>query len=232
MIERVLEPEAMDTVEEAREYDLMDHASVNANFVADMVDAVARLRLGQADLRDGWVIDVGTGTARIPIALCRAQPACRVIGVDLAQEMLLVARQNLLTAALTDRVTLMRAGVTTLPFRDGSAPVLVSNSLIHHLPRPADALRELCRVASPGGVIFVRDLFRPASLAEVERLVGVYALGATAHQRQLLDDSLRAALTLDEVRDIVKALPLGSASLAATSDRHWTLAAVRARVAR
>jgi hypothetical protein len=35
MLPRVLEPEAMDTPEEARDHDAMDHTTVNARFVAD-----------------------------------------------------------------------------------------------------------------------------------------------------------------------------------------------------
>jgi ubiquinone/menaquinone biosynthesis C-methylase UbiE len=226
VIDRVLESEAMDTAEEAREYDLMDHATVNAQFVADLLAAGADW--GRPDLQGRFVIDVGTGTARIPIELCRARPACRVAGVDLAHEMLLVARENLVSAGLTVRVAVQCAGAAALPFRDSCSPMVVSNSLIHHLPHPAPALRELCRVASPGGLVFVRDLFRPASQAGVDRIVDMYAAGATARQRQLLGDSLRAALVLDEVRDAVRTLPFARVSLEATSDRHWTLAAVRA----
>jgi hypothetical protein len=62
----------------------------------------------------------------------------------------------------------------------------------------------------------------------IDQLVDTYAAGATAHQRQLLGDSLRAALTLDDVREAIRGLPLAQVSLTATSDRHWTLAAVRA----
>jgi ubiquinone/menaquinone biosynthesis C-methylase UbiE len=226
MIDRQLETEAMDTAEEAREYDLMDHAAVNARFVADLLDAV--VRFGRSDLRGPFVVDVGTGTARIPIELCRAEPSGRVVGVDLAHEMLRVARQNVLSEGLTSRVALERARATALPFRDASAPVVVSNSLIHHLPNPAGAFAEIARIASPGGVVFVRDLLRPASPAAVDRLVDTYAAGATPHQRQLLADSLRAALTVDEVREAIRGLPFAQVSLAETSDRHWTLAAVRA----
>ncbi|MCA9201957.1 MAG: SAM-dependent methyltransferase, partial [Planctomycetales bacterium] len=59
---RQLEPEVMDTPEEAREYDEMDHSSVNQAFVADMLSS---------DFVVGDVLDLGTGTARIPIELCR-----------------------------------------------------------------------------------------------------------------------------------------------------------------
>jgi ubiquinone/menaquinone biosynthesis C-methylase UbiE len=171
---------------------------------------------------------VGTGTARIPIEFCRAQKAGRVVSVDLAQQMLRVASDNVRSARVTARIALQMARATALPFRDGCSPVVVSNSLIHHLPDPAPAFRELARIVSSGGIVFVRDLLRPASLVEVNALVDTYAAGATAHQRQLLADSLRAALTLDEVRDAIRGLPFEHVSLAATSDRHWTLAAVRA----
>jgi ubiquinone/menaquinone biosynthesis C-methylase UbiE len=224
MIDRQLEPEAMDTVEDASEYDSMDHSTVNARFVADFL--LARQRLGPAGLRP-FVIDVGTGTARIPIELCRAAPEVRVVAIDLAGQMLRVARRNVSSAMLADRIALQVARVTALPFRDGSSPTVMSNSLIHHLPDPAAAFRELARIVAPDGMIFVRDLFRPASQVEVERLVQAHAADATPSQRQLLADSLRAALTLHDVRAAIKGLPLSPISLSNTSDRHWTLIAVR-----
>ena len=226
MIERVLEPEAMDSADEASEYDLMDHAAVNAAFVADLLDVVAKS--GRALLHDGFIIDVGTGTARIPSELCGREPACRVVGLDLAQEMLRVGQRNVRDASLAGQVSLQCASVTSLPFRDACAPVLMSNSLIHHLPDPIAAFGEMYRVVSSGGVVFVRDLFRPASQSELDHLVRIHAAAATPAQRQLFADSLHAALTLDEVRGLVAAFPFATASVEATSDRHWTLVATRA----
>jgi hypothetical protein len=37
MLPRVLEPEVMDSAEEAKDYDSMDHAQVNRAFVADLL---------------------------------------------------------------------------------------------------------------------------------------------------------------------------------------------------
>jgi len=212
----------MDSADEAREYDLMDHVSVNAAFVADLL-----ARVGRSLSRDDVVLDVGTGTARIPITLCGADAACKVVGVDLAHAMLLVGRDNVIDASLTSRIALWRARADALPCRDALFPIVASNSLIHHLPDPAAAMKEACRVAAPGGIVFMRDLFRPASELELDRLVRVHAATATPAQRQLFADSLHAALTVDEVRDIVAALPFRAASVDATSDRHWTLSATR-----
>jgi len=76
--------------------------------------------------------------------------------------------------------------------------------------------------------MFVRDLLRPADDATVMHLVETYAAGAKDRQRQLFNQSLRAALSLDEVRDLADNVGLPRASVAQTSDRHWTLAARKA----
>src|SRR3954447_22704155 len=91
---RTLEPEVMDTPEEARDYDAMDHAAVNRQFVADF------LRLGPDTTS---VLDVGTGTAQIPVELCRADPAARVVAVDAAVHMLNGAKANVARAGLSGR---------------------------------------------------------------------------------------------------------------------------------
>jgi hypothetical protein len=52
--------------------------------------------------------------------------------------------------------------------------------------------------------------------------VQTYAGDANAHQRQMFEDSLRAALTLDEVREMVAQLGLDPVTVRQTTDRHWT----------
>ena len=83
----------------------------------------------------------------------------------------------------------------------------------------------MVRVGQRSGVIFVRDLFRPDDEATLSHLVQTYAGDANAHQRMLFADSLRAALTVDEVRGFVTQLGYAAETVTATSDRHWTWAA-------
>ena len=90
------------------------------------------------------------------------------------------------------------------------------------MPEPRHVLAEAWRVTAPGGVVFFRDLLRPADDAEVQTLVDLYAAGATLHQRKLFEDSLRAALSLEEIRSLVAELSLDPSSVTQTSDRHWT----------
>jgi ubiquinone/menaquinone biosynthesis C-methylase UbiE len=213
MLPRVLETEAMDTVAEAVDYDSMDHSEVNRVFVTDLL---------AAGLQPGETLDLGTGTARIPIELCRREPSARVLAVDSAENMVKLARQNVQRAGLAGQIQLARVDAKRLPYPDGRFANVISNSIVHHVPDPLEVLREAWRVAAPGGLLLLRDLFRPPDDPTVRRLVDTYAAGANQHQRQMFEDSLRASLRVEEVRRLVAELGQPAESVRATSDRHWT----------
>lgn len=230
MIPRILEPEVMDTAEEAVDYNTMDHSQVNRVFVDDLLSALdgSRFKNDAENAKSSLtVLDVGTGTALIPIELCRRSDRFQLTAVDLARAMLDVARQNVESAGLSDRIALECLDAKGLPYRDEEFDVVMSNSILHHIPEPAACLAEMLRVVSPGGLLFVRDLMRPADSPELERLVTLYAGDANAHQRQMFRDSLHAALTVDEVRTQGVALGVGIKCVQQTSDRHWTLVWIR-----
>ncbi len=206
----------MDTAEDARAYDAMDHRAVNEAFV-DRVLEVWGVR------HDPRVLDMGCGTAQIPIVLARRRPDARIVATDLARHMLDVGAENLRVAGVAGRVELRLADCKALDFPDGAFDLAISNSLVHHLPEPTPALREAARVVRPGGAIVFRDLLRPESRDEVARIVATYAAGADAVQRDLFRASLCAALTLDELRDVAAAAGLAAAHVYRSSDRHFTL---------
>ncbi len=216
---RVLEPELMDTPEEAWEYDQMDHSAVNALFVDDLLSQ---------GLLHGRVLDLGTGTARIAIALCQRTADVQVMATDLAIAMLELARYNVELAGLSDRIQLDRVDAKSLPYPDDMFDCVMSNSLVHHIPEPVVVLREAIRVTRPGGLIFFRDLLRPNSMEELSQLVEQYAGGESPRAQQLFAASLNAALTLDEIRQLVKSLGVPPSGVQATSDRHWTWVARKA----
>jgi ubiquinone/menaquinone biosynthesis C-methylase UbiE len=136
--------------------------------------------------------------------------------------MLAVGRENVARAGLSDRLELQLADAKKLPFANGSFAAVMSNSIVHHIPEPDAVLIEMVRVLRPGGRIFVRDLLRPADTDTLGRLVNQYAAGANDHQRAMFVDSLRAALTLAEIRLLVAGLGMNPDNVQATSDRHWT----------
>lgn len=221
ILQRVLEPEVMDTLEEAHDYDAMDHTAVNARFCADLL---AQAPLGPT------VLDVGTGTALIPIGLCQRSPSLHIVGIDLAVHMLDVGSKNVAEAGFADRITLAKADAKAMPYANDSFDSAVSNSIIHHIPEPIAVLAEMIRVTRPGGLVFVRDLVRPADEAAIEQLTSTYEAPADPGERPsferqlaLFRASLGAALTLEEVDAIVTRAGGPPDSVRMTSDRHWTL---------
>ncbi|HIA19245.1 MAG TPA: class I SAM-dependent methyltransferase [Planctomycetaceae bacterium] len=215
-LKRILEPEVMDSVEEARDYDQMDHAAVNEVFVSDL--------LVSGEIA-GEILDLGTGTAQIPVALCQHHEGCRVMAVDLAVHMLDLARYQVEINGLTERIMLDHIDAKSLPYDSDRFEVVMSNSIVHHIPEPATVLAEAIRVVRGGGRLFFRDLLRPGSEEVVQQLVNSYAGEANDHQRQMFDDSLRAALSLDEIRGLISGLGYDPNEVQATSDRHWTWSA-------
>jgi ubiquinone/menaquinone biosynthesis C-methylase UbiE len=213
MLSRLLEPEVMDSAEEARDYDAMDHSMVNRLFVADFL-AFWR--------GDGPMLDVGTGTAQIPIELCRQSPKAQVTAIDLAEHMLALGRENVCRAGFADRINLERIDAKHMPYASAAYAAVISNSIVHHIPEPKQVLAEMVRVTRPGGVLFVRDLLRPSDQGTLARIVQTYAGDANAHQQKMFGDSLHAALSLAELRDMIASLGLDPAHVRQTSDRHWT----------
>jgi len=215
----------MDTAQEAADYDAMDHREPNEAFATDCLQFASFSR----------ALDVGTGTALIPIAMCRSAPKLEMVGVDLAAQMLELARKNVERTGLSARIGLRKIDAKALPFGDGEFEAVVSNSIVHHIPEPAHALGEMIRVAER--VVFVRDLVRPENEAELKRLVTLHggepaatdkaAIEMHARQIALLEASLRASLTVEEVRAMVAPFGVPASSVTQTSDRHWTLAYIR-----
>ena len=225
MLSRILEPEVMDTTNEALTYDAMDHEEVNRAFAADLLTCLpAAAAPAEPPDTPRWLnlLDLGTGTARIPILLCQLRADLRIWATDLSAAMLAVARNNIELDQPDDRVRLDRADAKQLDYNDGMFDAVFSNSLVHHLPAPGAMFGEVLRVTRAGGRIFVRDLARPASAARVQELVGQYAADESPQGQQLLAASLHAALTLEEVRQLVQQEGGDPEAVTLTSDRHWT----------
>src|SRR5438309_11762346 len=125
MLERVLEPEVMDSASEAHDYDTMDHSHVNQLFVADLLAFVAY----DSNRAIETVLDVGTGTAQIPIALCGAHTGVHVVAIDMAQHMLRVGQANVERAGLSKRVRLQLCDAKKMPLGDGQFDPIMSNSI-------------------------------------------------------------------------------------------------------
>jgi ArsR family transcriptional regulator len=111
-------------------------------------------------VRDGELVDIGTGTGRMLVLL--GHRVRRGLGVDLSREMLAVARSNLERAGL-DHCVVRRGDMYDLPLPAGTADIATIHQVLHYAERPGDAIAEAARVLRPGGALIVAD-FAPHNL--------------------------------------------------------------------
>lgn len=214
MLERILEQEIMDTERDAYEYAGFDNSAVNEEFVA------RALELAPAS---GTVLDIGTGPGDISILLAQRNARLQILAIDLGKHMLELARANVLAAGLRGQIEVAELDAKATGLSAGSFDMVVCNSLVHHIPEPTALFREVQRLARAGAGLFIKDLHRPTSKAELERLVETYAEGCTDYQRQTFFDSLHAGLTVSEIKSICEGLGLSGVEVRRCSDRHWSV---------
>jgi ubiquinone/menaquinone biosynthesis C-methylase UbiE len=97
--------------------------------------------------------DLGCGTGQVSAAL--APFVDRLIAVDSSAAMLQAAKRRLTGFANID---LRRGELEALPIDDDRLDVAVLMLVLHHVPEPAQALKEAWRVLKPGGRIIVGDM--------------------------------------------------------------------------
>ena len=101
-------------------------------------------------LPDGCdVLDVGCGTAEITARLAALYPKSQLVGVDLIERHLALARAR--CAEFGSRVVFRQADAFALPFSDAAFDLVVCRHMLQAVPRPHEAMAEMVRVLRPGG---------------------------------------------------------------------------------
>jgi ubiquinone/menaquinone biosynthesis C-methylase UbiE/uncharacterized protein YbaR (Trm112 family) len=101
------------------------------------------------------VLDVATGTGRLPLALFHERFRGQIVALDLSRGMLRQARRKL--AAYSDQVSLLWHDASCLPFCDGTFDAVTCLESLEFMPQPREVLSEMVRVLAPGGVLFVTN---------------------------------------------------------------------------
>lgn len=135
--------------------------------------------LARADLRDAKALDVGCGGGLLSEAM--AERGAEVVALDLAPELIDVARLHLLESGL--KVDYRLQSVESLAEQaPASFDVVACMEMLEHVPDPASVLRACAALLKPGGKLFVSTINRTpmafaAAIVGAEYLVGLLPKG-------------------------------------------------------
>lgn len=217
---RVPEPELMEGETQIVAYAETDFSAENEAFIRQF-----EARFGASP--SGRMIDLGCGPGRLTFEWAQRYPELRIDAVDGSLGMIGYAQSAYRSAANLE----WRCARIPLPstYRDsmGQYDVVVSNSLLHHLPAPSVLWTEVERVSRSGSFILIGDLCRPPSIADAQGIVATYAGTASPILKADFLRSLCAAYRVREVQSQLLEHGLSWLSAEQVSDRHLVVWGVR-----
>lgn len=145
----------------APRYDLLNHTlsmSIDRLWRRRVVNLVRRSRPRR-------ILDVATGTGDLAIAMARRIRDVQVLGVDLSEAMLAVARRKVEARGLDSRIVLDRGDAEHLAVADASVDVATVAFGVRNFGDLAAGLRELARTIKPGGQVVILEFSRPRNRA-------------------------------------------------------------------
>ena len=174
-----------------------------------------------ADLHEGeTVLDLGSGAgADVLISARRVGPSGRVIGLDMTDEMLKLARANATRAGVTN-AEFVKGHIEAIPLPDASVDIVISNCVINLSSDKAAVLAEVARVLRPGGRFAVSDVIADPAMDAATRADMAQWTGCIA-----------GALTHDAFVEVLTGAGLGEIEIRETHrvHEHAGAAIVRAR---
>ena len=155
-----IERHSVGNTDQFKQADAESYNAVNASFdkfarrfsapLAQRMVALAAIAPGHA------VLDLGTGTGVAALAAAAAVgDAGSVVGLDLSDGMLAVARANAIESGLNRRLRFVKGDAERPDFPDCTFDAVLSLFALLHLPHPDQALSQMYRVLKPGGMLVV-----------------------------------------------------------------------------
>jgi ubiquinone/menaquinone biosynthesis C-methylase UbiE len=108
-------------------------------------------------IRQGSMLDLGTGPGYLPIEIVKRAPEICITGVDLSRKLIHRARLNAHKTGLSSQLSFEVGNASRLRFDDAVFDMVISTGMLHSLKNPVGVLIEINRVLKPGADAWIYD---------------------------------------------------------------------------
>ncbi|MDX1462211.1 MAG: bifunctional demethylmenaquinone methyltransferase/2-methoxy-6-polyprenyl-1,4-benzoquinol methylase UbiE [Marinirhabdus sp.] len=107
------------------------------------------------------ILDIATGTGDLALQFAERTSASKIVGLDLSEGMLSVARKKVKDSTFANRVTFMKGDSEALPFEDNSFDAITVSFGVRNFETLEKGLAEIYRVLTPGGTFVILETSVP-----------------------------------------------------------------------
>jgi len=107
------------------------------------------------------ILDIATGTGDLAIKFSEKSDASKIIGLDISEGMLAVARKKILNTNLENKVEFIKGDSEALPFNDNTFDAITVSFGIRNFETLEKGLSEIYRVLKPKGLFIILETSVP-----------------------------------------------------------------------
>lgn len=220
-MQRELEPELMEDPEQVIAYAEADFEKPHGEFIQRLKAFVNEPKFS------GKVLDLGCGSGDISRRFAKAFPLCTIDAVDGSSAMIDYGI-NSIRPELKARLNFIHGKLPAAELPAVHYDIIISNSLLHHLPNPQILWQVVKKYSTSGTRIAIMDLLRPGTANMAKTLVEMYAATEPKILQRDFYCSLLAAFTMEEIHKQIAQAGL-SLTVEQISDRHVFVSGIMPR---
>ncbi|MFA5953516.1 MAG: methyltransferase domain-containing protein [Candidatus Pacearchaeota archaeon] len=166
------------------------------------------------------LLDIGCGSGETDINLISKNPNFVIQALDSSPEMINLAKRKMIDfyrgegIDLSKKLSFYESKMQDFPFDGEKFDAVISKEFIHDLKDPTKLWRFIQNSAKDGTVLYHMDWIRPETEEKAKKIIHELVGNASYNLKEDLYNSLRASLTVDEVKEqLFSYFPLSRDSL-------------------
>lgn len=152
-------------------------------------------------IKKGRLLEIGPGPGHISIEIAKLLPEMEIIGLDISDTMIEIARKNANEHGLSERIEFRNGDASKIPFEDSSFNFVVSSGSLHHWKKPVQVFNEIYRVLKSNCRAMIYDLRKDAPQQKIREWANIID---SKIMRWGLKHSFRESYTAQQIEKTIK----------------------------